>query len=109
VSALVAPRSARFRVLWRLLCRVRRAHSPGEHAAAPVGGRSNYPQRLGAPPLGGGVEDPRVTYVAPLRCYVMTYTAYVPHHPRVALARSGQVFRTLRVRGVHPGAAGRAA
>ncbi len=35
---------------------------------------------------GGGVEDPRVTYVGPLNRYVMTYTAFVPHHPRIALA-----------------------
>src|SRR5579864_6585497 len=38
--------------------------------------------------LGGGVEDPRVTYVGPLERYVMTYTAYVPHHARIALAVS---------------------
>ncbi len=38
--------------------------------------------------MGGGVEDPRVTYVQPLRLYVMTYTAYTPHHPRIALAVS---------------------
>src|SRR5919198_1461854 len=34
--------------------------------------------------LGGGVEDPRVAYVEPLRLYVMTYTAFTPHHPRMA-------------------------
>lgn len=38
--------------------------------------------------LGGGVEDPRVTYLRPLDLYVMTYTAYTPHHPRIALAVS---------------------
>lgn len=38
--------------------------------------------------MGGGVEDARVTYVEPLRLYVMTYTAYVPHRPRIALAVS---------------------
>lgn len=37
---------------------------------------------------GGGVEDPRVTYLAPLDLFVMTYTAYTPHHPRIALAVS---------------------
>lgn len=41
------------------------------------------------PHLGGGVEDPRVTYVAPLGVYVMTYTAFTPpHRPRIALAVS---------------------
>ena len=38
--------------------------------------------------MGGGVEDPRVTYVAAIDRYVMTYTAYVPFTPRVALAIS---------------------
>jgi predicted GH43/DUF377 family glycosyl hydrolase len=38
--------------------------------------------------LGGGVEDPRVTYLRPLGLYVMTYTAYTSHHPRIALAVS---------------------
>ena len=37
---------------------------------------------------GGGVEDPRVTYLAARQEYVMTYTAYGPLGPRVALAAS---------------------
>jgi len=37
---------------------------------------------------GGGVEDPRVVYVPRLKRYVMTYTAFVPYEPRVALAIS---------------------
>lgn len=37
---------------------------------------------------GGGCEDPRVTYVAELDRYVMTYTAYGPQGPRIALASS---------------------
>jgi predicted GH43/DUF377 family glycosyl hydrolase len=37
---------------------------------------------------GGGVEDPRVTYLAARREYVMTYTAYGPLGPRIALAVS---------------------
>jgi predicted GH43/DUF377 family glycosyl hydrolase len=36
----------------------------------------------------GGCEDPRVTYVKPLDCYLMTYTAFSPVGPRVALAIS---------------------
>lgn len=37
---------------------------------------------------GGGVEDPRVTFVPRLGKYVMTYTAYGPAGPRVAIAVS---------------------
>ena len=37
---------------------------------------------------GYGCEDPRVTYVAPLKCYVMAYTAFGPDGPRIALAVS---------------------
>jgi predicted GH43/DUF377 family glycosyl hydrolase len=39
-------------------------------------------------PGGGGVEDPRVVYVPLLERYVMTYTAFVPFEPRVAIAVS---------------------
>src|SRR5665213_2548319 len=38
------------------------------------------------PDGGGGCEDPRITFVEPLRHYVMTYTALSPHGPRIALA-----------------------
>jgi len=37
---------------------------------------------------GGGLEDPRVVYVPLLKRYVMTYTAFVPYEPRVAIAIS---------------------
>jgi predicted GH43/DUF377 family glycosyl hydrolase len=37
---------------------------------------------------GGGVEDPRIVYVSRLKRYVMTYTAFVPYEPRVAIAVS---------------------
>ncbi|MGH2520738.1 MAG: glycoside hydrolase family 130 protein, partial [Chloroflexota bacterium] len=40
------------------------------------------------PETGGGVEDPRVTYVAHVQRYVMTYTAFSPQGPRIALAWS---------------------
>jgi predicted GH43/DUF377 family glycosyl hydrolase len=39
-------------------------------------------------PAGGGVEDPRVTYVAARGLYVMTYTGYGPSGPRIAAAIS---------------------
>ena len=37
---------------------------------------------------GGGVEDPRVTYLAARDLYVMTYTAFGPDGPRIAAAVS---------------------
>ncbi len=47
--------------------------------------------------LGGGVEDPRVTYVAALGLFVMTYTAYVPFEPRVAIAVSNDLLQWRRL------------
>jgi len=46
---------------------------------------------------GGGCEDPRITFVGPLRRYVMTYTAYSPAGPRIALAVSEDLFRWERL------------
>ena len=46
---------------------------------------------------GGGVEDPRITYFEPGDCYVMTYTAYSPEGPRVALATSKDLFSWQRL------------
>jgi beta-1,2-mannobiose phosphorylase / 1,2-beta-oligomannan phosphorylase len=45
-------------------------------------------ERFEVGPAGGGVEDPRVVYMPLLNCFVMTYTAYVPHEPRIAIAVS---------------------
>ncbi len=45
----------------------------------------------------GGCEDPRVTFVEPLRHYVMTYTALSPHGPRIALAVSEDLFHWQRL------------
>jgi len=45
----------------------------------------------------GGCEDPRVTFVEPLRRYVMTYTAYSPVGPRIALAESEDLFHWTRL------------
>jgi beta-1,2-mannobiose phosphorylase / 1,2-beta-oligomannan phosphorylase len=45
----------------------------------------------------GGCEDPRITYVEPLRHYVMTYTALTPHGPRIALAVSEDLFHWRRL------------
>jgi predicted GH43/DUF377 family glycosyl hydrolase len=45
----------------------------------------------------GGVEDPRITWVAELRCHLMTYVAFGPLGPRPALAASmdGRTWRRL--------------
>ena len=45
----------------------------------------------------GGCEDPRITYVEPLRSYVMTYTAYSPVGPRIAMAISKDLFQWERL------------
>ena len=46
---------------------------------------------------GGGVEDPRVTYLAALQTYVMTYTADGEAGPRIALAISHDLMRWQRL------------
>ena len=48
-------------------------------------------------PGGGGVEDPRVVYVAPINRYVMTYTAFVPYEPRIAIAVSDDLWTWRRL------------
>lgn len=44
-----------------------------------------------------GCEDARVTYVEPLRRYLMTYTAYSPLGPRIALAESADLLSWRRL------------
>ena len=74
-----------------------------DHAGEPVG-----VERLGValeptepyemrPDGGGGCEDPRITYVHPLECYLMTYTAFSPLGPRVALAVSKDLLNWQRL------------
>jgi beta-1,2-mannobiose phosphorylase / 1,2-beta-oligomannan phosphorylase len=46
----------------------------------------------------GGCEDPRITFVEPLRRYMMTYTAFSPQGPRIALAASEDLFHWQRLR-----------
>ena len=55
---------------------------------------AEYERRSGG---GGGCEDPRITYVEPLRRYVMTYAAYSTNGPRVALAMSEDLFHWTRL------------
>jgi predicted GH43/DUF377 family glycosyl hydrolase len=46
---------------------------------------------------GGGCEDPRVTYVEPLQRYIMSYTAFSPQGPRIALALSEDLLHWERL------------
>jgi predicted GH43/DUF377 family glycosyl hydrolase len=46
---------------------------------------------------GGGVEDSRVVYVPSLKLYLMTYTAFVPYEPRVAVAISPDLLTWRRL------------
>ncbi|MEO6848426.1 MAG: glycosidase [Chthoniobacterales bacterium] len=45
----------------------------------------------------GGCEDPRITFVEPLRRYVMTYAALSSQGPRIALAISEDLFHWQRL------------
>lgn len=45
----------------------------------------------------GGCEDPRITFVEPLKSYVMTYTALSADGPRIALAISEDLFHWQRL------------
>ena len=45
---------------------------------------------------GGGVEDPRITYLAERSLYVMTYTAFGPDGPRIAAAVSRDLMQWHR-------------
>lgn len=48
-------------------------------------------------PDGGGCEDPRISFVPVLQHYVMTYVAFGPNGPRIAVARSTDLFKWERV------------
>ncbi len=47
--------------------------------------KEDYEKR---PNGGGGCEDPRITFVKSVENYIMTYTAYGPNGPRIAMAKS---------------------
>ncbi|WP_158800135.1 glycosidase [Pedobacter sp. L105] len=55
---------------------------------------ADYEKRLDG---GGGCEDPRVTYSEPLKQYMMTYTAFSPEGPRIALAQSKDLIHWERL------------
>ena len=46
---------------------------------------------------GGGCEDPRITFLEPLRLYVMTYSALSTIGPRIAVAVSRDLFHWTRL------------
>lgn len=56
--------------------------------------KANYEKR---PHGGGGCEDPRITYVKCVEHYIMTYTAFGPNGPRIAMARSKDLFNWERM------------
>ena len=45
----------------------------------------------------GGCEDPRVTYIEPLKRYMMSYTTFSPSGPRIALAISKDLLHWERL------------
>ena len=45
----------------------------------------------------GGCEDPRITFVEPLKQHIMTYTAFSSRGPRIALAISTDLFHWRRL------------
>jgi len=55
---------------------------------------ADYEHRLDG---SGGCEDPRVTFVEPLNRYIMTYTAFSPLGPRIAMAESKDLFHWTRL------------
>jgi predicted GH43/DUF377 family glycosyl hydrolase len=55
---------------------------------------TDYEQR---PDGSGGCEDPRITFVEPLQRYLMTYAAFSPLGPRIALAISKDLFHWQRL------------
>jgi predicted GH43/DUF377 family glycosyl hydrolase len=48
-------------------------------------------------PGGGGCEDPRITFVEPLKRYIMTYAAFSSVGPRIAMAESVDLFHWKRL------------
>jgi predicted GH43/DUF377 family glycosyl hydrolase len=46
---------------------------------------------------GGGCEDPRITFVEPLKCYIMAYAALSSVGPRIAFALSKDLFHWKRL------------
>ena len=65
-----------------------------ERLGAALEPEADYERRPGG---GGGCEDPRITFVQPIQRYMMTYTAFSPQGPRIALASSEDLFHWQRL------------
>ncbi|OCX50528.1 glycosidase [Mucilaginibacter sp. PPCGB 2223] len=80
------------------VCRVKFNHAGDpvdvERLGIAIEPEADYERR---PDGGGGCEDPRITYVEPLDHYIMTYTAFGPDGPRIALAQSENLTRWERL------------
>jgi len=59
------------------------------------------PYELREQPGGYGCEDPRVSFIAELDCYVMAYTAFGPRGPEIALATSQDALQWERLGLLH--------
>jgi predicted GH43/DUF377 family glycosyl hydrolase len=79
------------------LCAARSANGLDDWAIDPVPTLSADPQRY--PEELWGIEDPRITYVAELRRYVVAYTAFSSSGPGVALALT-EDFRSFERYGI---------
>jgi predicted GH43/DUF377 family glycosyl hydrolase len=55
---------------------------------------ADYERRPGG---SGGCEDPRITFLEPVQRYLMTYTAWSPNGPRIALAVSEDLLHWKRL------------
>src|SRR4030081_272570 len=66
-------------------CTTRMGSPPASSGSAWPSSPMKYGKRTHPPPA---VEDPRITFIAGLSTYLMTYTAYGPLGPRIALAVS---------------------
>jgi predicted GH43/DUF377 family glycosyl hydrolase len=58
---------------------------------------SRKPIMNGGPTAAVAVRIPRVTFVEPLQRYIMSYTAFSPQGPRIALAESEDLFHWKRL------------
>jgi len=79
------------------LCRAVETNAGTAFGAAEVLLRPEADYERRAVPGGMGCEDPRVTFVPRLDAYVMAYTAFGPHGPRIALAISADAYAWKRL------------
>src|SRR6476620_2781469 len=111
VNAVLNPAATMVDGVTVLLCRVEDRRGISQLTVArSTDGVSNWvadPTPLLSPAAGHpqeawGVEDPRITRVDELDCWVIAYTAYVPHGPAVALASTRDFASVQRLGVVRP-------